>query len=136
MCGIFAYTGYRNAAPLLLDGLRSLEYRGYDSAGIFLPAVGALKAVGEVKFLAEKLNEHHFGHAGIAHTRWATHGVPSEVNAHPHADCSGDLWIVHNGIIENYRSLKEGLAARGHQVKVATFSLKGKRTLRRAVSVP
>ncbi|MCA9364036.1 glutamine--fructose-6-phosphate transaminase (isomerizing) [Candidatus Kaiserbacteria bacterium] len=113
MCGIFAYVGTRTATPILVDGLRMLEYRGYDSAGIFVPGYGAVKAVGPIDNLANTITETIGGTSGIAHTRWATHGPPSEINAHPHSDMSGHIWIVHNGIIENYRELREGLRVRG-----------------------
>lgn len=113
MCGIFGYVGTRTAEPILIEGLRTLEYRGYDSAGIFVPGYGTVKAVGPIDMLASKITETIPGTAGIAHTRWATHGAPTESNAHPHSDMSGTVWIVHNGIIENYRELKEGLVALG-----------------------
>lgn len=113
MCGIFAYTGNRTAEPILIDGLRMLEYRGYDSAGIFVPGYGAIKAVGPIDNLAKKIRETIPGTSGIAHTRWATHGAPTEINAHPHCDMSGSVWLVHNGIIENYRVLKEHLVQQG-----------------------
>lgn len=109
MCGIFGYVGTRTAEPILIEGLRTLEYRGYDSSGIFVPGYGALKAVGPIDNLAKKITNTISGTSGIAHTRWATHGAPTERNAHPHADMSGTVWIVHNGIIENYRELKEQL---------------------------
>ena len=113
MCGIFGYVGTRTAEPMLLEGLRMLEYRGYDSAGIFVPGYGAVKAVGPIDNLANKITETIGGTSGIAHTRWATHGEPTEKNAHPHCDMSQSLWLVHNGIIENYREIKEGLVAQG-----------------------
>ncbi len=113
MCGIFGYVGHRSAAPILLQGLRTLEYRGYDSAGLFIPQSGVIKAAGPIDNLAAKVPEAFPGTSGIAHTRWATHGRPTEQNAHPHADMSETLWIVHNGIIENYRELKDGLVAQG-----------------------
>ncbi len=113
MCGIFGYVGSRTATPILLDGLRTLEYRGYDSAGIFVPGFGTMKATGPIDNLAKKITMTIPGTAGIAHTRWATHGAPTEKNAHPHCDMSGKIWLVHNGIIENYRELKDGLIARG-----------------------
>ncbi len=113
MCGIFGYVGTRTAEPLLIEGLRTLEYRGYDSAGIFVPGYGAIKAVGPIDNLAKRITETVGGTSGIAHTRWATHGEPTEANAHPHSDMSESVWIVHNGIIENYRELKEGLIAQG-----------------------
>ena len=113
MCGIFGYVGTRTAAPLLLDGLRTLEYRGYDSSGIFVPEYGVVKAVGPIDELAKKITTTIPGTSGIAHTRWATHGAPTEKNAHPHLDMSGAVAVVHNGIIENYREIKEGLLVRG-----------------------
>ncbi len=113
MCGIFGYVGTRTAEPILLEGLRTLEYRGYDSAGIFVPGYGVVKAVGPIDNLAAKLNETIPGTSGIAHTRWATHGAPTLENAHPHKDMSESVWLVHNGIIENYRELKEGLSVQG-----------------------
>ena len=113
MCGIFGYVGTRTAEPLLIEGLRTLEYRGYDSAGIFVPGYGAVKAVGPIDNLAKAITQTIGGTSGIAHTRWATHGEPTEVNAHPHVDMSGSIWLVHNGIIENYREIKEGLIAQG-----------------------
>ncbi len=113
MCGIFGYVGTRTAEPILIEGLRTLEYRGYDSAGIFIPKFGALKAVGPIDNLAKKVNGTISGTSGIAHTRWATHGAPTEKNAHPHSDMSGTIWIVHNGIIENFREIKERLGVLG-----------------------
>ena len=113
MCGIFGYVGTRTAEPILIEGLRTLEYRGYDSSGIFVPGYGALKAVGPIDNLAKKITNTISGASGIAHTRWATHGAPTEQNAHPHSDMSGSVWIVHNGIIENYRELKEQLSILG-----------------------
>ena len=113
MCGIFGYVGTRTATPILLDGLRTLEYRGYDSAGIFIPGQDLVKAVGPIDELSKKIVGVIPGTTGIAHTRWATHGAPTEVNAHPHLDMSGTIAVVHNGIIENYRELKEGLIMRG-----------------------
>lgn len=122
MCGIFAYTGNKNAAPILIDGLKALEYRGYDSAGVFVISAGCTKAVGPVQNLADKLKADIPGNAGIAHTRWATHGVPSETNAHPHADCSGKIWLVHNGIVENYKELKNKLSRKRHKFRSETDS--------------
>ena len=113
MCGIFGYVGTRTAAPILLEGLRTLEYRGYDSSGIFIPGEGVVKAAGPIDELAKKITSTIPGTCGIAHTRWATHGAPTEINAHPHLDMSGTIAIVHNGIIENYREIKEGLIMRG-----------------------
>jgi glucosamine--fructose-6-phosphate aminotransferase (isomerizing) len=114
MCGIFAYTGKKEAGMLLLDGLTSLEYRGYDSAGVFMPERGGIRAVGAVGNLRKKIPADFTGQSGIAHLRWATHGEPTEDNAHPHRDCTSDVWVVHNGIIENYKELKRDLESRGH----------------------
>src|SRR3989338_8123168 len=114
MCGIFAYTGERNAGEILLDGLTSLEYRGYDSAGIYTPQSGSVKSVGAVSHLRRKMPPGFFGTSGIAHLRWATHGEPTEGNAHPHTDCTGDVWVVHNGIVENHKELRKRLEAAGH----------------------
>ena len=124
MCGIVGYTGSKPAAPILLDGLAKLEYRGYDSAGIAIVQDGAIQVVrrrGKVADLAHTAG--HFeldGTCGIGHTRWATHGRPSEANAHPHVSCSGDIAVVHNGIIENFADLREELEARGHQFRSDT----------------
>jgi glucosamine--fructose-6-phosphate aminotransferase (isomerizing) len=120
MCGIVGYVGPRDAAPILLEGLRRLEYRGYDSAGIaLLTEAGEVfveKKAGKLTNLTEHLNGGApAGHPGIAHTRWATHGRPNDANAHPHTDCSGRLALIHNGIIENYRELKDRLLAGGHR---------------------
>lgn len=113
MCGIVGYIGKKNATPFLLQGLRALEYRGYDSAGIYVAGQGVLKRAGKVEALAASVPDTFSGFAGIAHTRWATHGPPSERNAHPHSDQSGEVWLVHNGIIENYAELRDELRARG-----------------------
>ena len=124
MCGIVGYTGTRAAAPKLLDGLAKLEYRGYDSAGIAVIEADGLAVVrrrGKVAELAHTAS--HFdllGTCGIGHTRWATHGRPSEANAHPHASCAGDIAVVHNGIIENYAELREELESRGHTFRSET----------------
>ncbi|MDB5238772.1 MAG: glmS [Candidatus Parcubacteria bacterium] len=121
MCGIFAYTGKKDSVPILLDGLTSLEYRGYDSAGIFVAASGAIKAVGAVNNLKAKLPATPIrGMSGIAHLRWATHGEPTEANAHPHHDCQEDIWVVHNGIIENFKELKAKLISLGHTFMSST----------------
>jgi glucosamine--fructose-6-phosphate aminotransferase (isomerizing) len=124
MCGIVGYIGKKNAPPLLLDGLRRLEYRGYDSAGLCLLNNGSLqirKCVGRVARLAELLNQRPIhGSVGISHTRWATHGLPSDANAHPHVDRSGNLAIVHNGIIENYAALRNKLIRQGHKFQSQT----------------
>ncbi len=124
MCGIVGYTGPRPAAPLLLDGLKRLEYRGYDSAGIALVADGRIevhKAPGKISVLEKELGTSlPPGHTGIAHTRWATHGAPNMVNAHPHTDCGGTLALAHNGIIENAGPLRAALAKRGHVFRSET----------------
>ena len=124
MCGIIGYCGPRAAKPVLLDGLKRLEYRGYDSAGLAVSENGRLnviRAVGKVSDLEKKGLERPLpGRCGIAHTRWATHGRPSEQNAHPHSDCGNKLAVVHNGIIENYLELKEELAARKHEFRSET----------------
>ncbi len=114
MCGIIGYTGTRPASPILLDGLRLMEYRGYDSAGIYVPGSGVFKAVGPVQKLTESIPGLLPWTAGIGHTRWATHGVPSVSNAHPHSDDQRRIWLVHNGIIENHVELREDLSSRGH----------------------
>ena len=113
MCGIFGYIGSNKAVPILIDGLKALEYRGYDSSGIYVSRSGAIKAVGPVVNLENKLPADLIGSAEIAHTRWATHGVPSEANAHPHHDAKEKVWLVHNGIIENYHELKASLLSEG-----------------------
>ena len=119
MCGIVGYVGDRQAAEFLLDGLSKLEYRGYDSAGIAVYDNGNIrleKSVGRLAALRDKLKGNvPSGKIGIGHTRWATHGRPSDQNAHPHTDCSGDFAIVHNGIIENFLPLKEELEKKGHK---------------------
>ncbi|MEE9399549.1 MAG: glutamine--fructose-6-phosphate transaminase (isomerizing), partial [Dehalococcoidales bacterium] len=115
MCGIVGYIGERQAQPILLNSLARLEYRGYDSCGIAM-ASGGLKVYKDkvrVEALAKAVPPLE-GTAGIGHTRWATHGEPSQVNAHPHCNCSGDIAVVHNGVIRNYQSLKEQLIAEGH----------------------
>ena len=127
MCGIVAYSGSSQAVPFLLDGLKTLEYRGYDSAGVeVLGQDGALRGVkcaGRVSTLVERCQELDLrSTCGIAHTRWATHGAPNDRNAHPHLDCTGKIAIVHNGIIENFRSLREELQARSHNFKSETDS--------------
>ena len=118
MCGIVAYIGPSDALPVLLDGLRRLEYRGYDSAGLALLNPGGIevrKAVGRIANLATEIENFPIrGQAGISHTRWATHGAVTRDNAHPHADQSGKLHLVHNGVIENYQTLREQLQERGH----------------------
>src|SRR6266566_3297311 len=119
MCGIVGYVGPREALPLLMGGLRRLEYRGYDSAGVAVQENGALdvlRAEGKLDNLAAIVTTHPTaGHTGIGHTRWATHGRPSEQNAHPHVDCGGVTAVIHNGIIENFEALKAPLVAKGHR---------------------
>jgi len=136
MCGIVGYLGKNKALPILVDGLKRLEYRGYDSAGVAVMAEKEIyceKAVGKIVELEKKIqpssspaspaggslsggqNVGQAGNIGIAHTRWATHGGPTEKNAHPHTDCRENIWLVHNGIIENYQQLKKYLLERGHK---------------------
>ncbi len=119
MCGIVGYVGKRKAVPILLEGLKRLEYRGYDSAGIAVLERGGLlfeKTAGKVAFLEKIIKGKKFESGiGIAHTRWATHGEPTDINAHPHLDCKSQIAVVHNGIIENYRSLREVLERKGHK---------------------
>lgn len=115
MCGIIGYAGRRNAVPVVIGGLKKLEYRGYDSFGFAVsdPELAIYKKNGRISsFDANQFNKE--GHVGIGHTRWATHGVPDNRNAHPHTDCLGNIAIVHNGIIENYSSLKKEMAVEGH----------------------
>ena len=119
MCGIFGYIGPRDACSVIIKGLKRLEYRGYDSAGIALydgKDIQVSKTKGKVSDLEEKVNsdKNTNGNVGIGHTRWATHGVPNNVNSHPHYSNSGDLVIIHNGIIENYASIKQELKNRGY----------------------
>lgn len=113
MCGIVGYIGSKNATPFLIEGLEALEYRGYDSAGIFVAGQGALKRAGSVQALKDAVPLGFNGTSGIAHTRWATHGAPTEENAHPHTDASGTIWLVHNGIIENYADIRAQLQSEG-----------------------
>src|SRR5215470_3935251 len=124
MCGIVGYVGNRGAMPILLDCLKRLEYRGYDSSGLGVVDRDALhirRSVGKIANLERLLaTDPVEGRVGVAHTRWATHGKPSDENAHPHTDCSGSLAVVHNGIIENYLSLKAALQAAGHVFKSET----------------
>ena len=125
MCGIVGYTGNRKVIPVLLEGLRRLEYRGYDSAGLvyqYQDALVKFRAAGKLVNLEGVVDE-HIGvdaHTGLGHTRWATHGAPTEDNAHPHSDCTGELVVVHNGIIENYGQLKQELVADGHRFSSET----------------
>jgi glucosamine--fructose-6-phosphate aminotransferase (isomerizing) len=125
MCGIVGYTGPREAGPILLEGLARLEYRGYDSAGIALvDDRGDLfveKRAGKLAVLRSAIADRAPRAAiGLAHTRWATHGRPNDLNAHPHVDCSGQITVIHNGIVENFRELRDALAARGHRLTSET----------------
>ncbi len=119
MCGIVGYYGKRNVPEVVLNGLKTLEYRGYDSSGMAFAGKNGLsiiKSVGKIKELEEKFKNNPInGTVGIGHSRWATHGVPSEVNAHPHIDCKNKIAVVHNGIIENFMELKNELIAKGHK---------------------
>src|SRR3954462_3480345 len=126
MCGIVGYVGPKDVVRVIIEGLRRLEYRGYDSAGI---AVGVdhqgtlelRRAPGKLRKLEEVIQQHPLqGTYGIGHTRWATHGRPTEENAHPHRDCSGRIVVVHNGIVENYIGLKKKLTEEGHKFTTET----------------
>ncbi len=138
MCGIVGYVGKRNAAPIIVEGLKCLEYRGYDSFGLavlesagsdcceesadietFSGKLAVVKKQGRISDAGNEISQID-GDIGIGHTRWATHGVPSDVNAHPHTDCTGNIAVVHNGIIENYAELKRALQAEGHHFKSET----------------
>lgn len=124
MCGIVGYVGHKKVVPVLLEGLKRLEYRGYDSAGLAIlqqDRIVVHRSVGKIKELENALWGRDFpGEVGLGHTRWATHGRPTENNAHPHSDCTGDLVVVHNGIIENYQALKDKLQREGHHFKSDT----------------
>ena len=125
MCGIVGYTGTQNAAPILLEGLKKLEYRGYDSAGIAVVQdnhISVSKVTGRIAGLAEKTDDGKLlpGMTGIGHTRWATHGAPTEPNAHPHTSNNGRFAVVHNGIIENYMDLREELTRKGYHFESET----------------
>ena len=125
MCGIVGYVGSKQVVPLIIEGLRRLEYRGYDSAGIAVAGNGAglelRRAPGKLRNLEEVIRERPLsGTYGVGHTRWATHGRPTEENAHPHRDCSGRIVVVHNGIVENYLALKHELALEGHKFVTET----------------
>ena len=121
MCGIVGYIGGREAAPLVLEGLKKLEYRGYDSFGIATLGESGIDIEKHKGRISEQAGGIHLrGTTGIGHTRWATHGVPNDVNAHPHTDCSNRIALVHNGIIENYAELKRELVARGHTFRSET----------------
>src|SRR5450759_1362700 len=125
MCGIVGYTGPREAGPILMEGLARLEYRGYDSAGIALVdedgEMFVEKRAGKLANLETAIADRTPHSAiGLAHTRWATHGRPNDLNAHPHQDCTGEITVIHNGIIENFRELLDGLEARGHHLRSET----------------
>lgn len=126
MCGIVGYIGDKNCIPILINGLKRLEYRGYDSAGLGFFSNGSsyiIKSKGKVSLLEEKINSLKYdSHIGIGHTRWATHGVPNETNAHPHSNSKKDLMIIHNGIIENYQTLKTSLKNLGYKFTSETDS--------------
>src|SRR5207249_1591749 len=124
MCGIVGYIGSQDASSILMDGLRRLEYRGYDSAGVAVLNGGDIqlrRTVGKLPILEGLLRRQPVhGTLGLGHTRWATHGRPSEENAHPHLCCQNKIVVVHNGIIENYVELKQRLSAQGHVFKSQT----------------
>ena len=125
MCGIVGYVGKKSVVPVIIDGLRRLEYRGYDSAGIAVCGNGEglqlRRAEGKLRNLEEVIRLKPLdGTYGIGHTRWATHGRPTEENAHPHRDCTGRIVVVHNGIIENYVTLKKQLIQQGHKFVTET----------------
>jgi glucosamine--fructose-6-phosphate aminotransferase (isomerizing) len=124
MCGIVGYVGHRNCLPILIEGIKRLEYRGYDSAGVAIQTNAGLKVVkaaGKIRELEARLaKEPLAGTAGIAHTRWATHGAPTDLNAHPHGGNNGRVALVHNGIIENYAVLKSAMLAEGHVFRTET----------------
>ena len=125
MCGIVGYVGNKRVVPVIIDGLKRLEYRGYDSAGIAVAGNGdglqVRRAEGKLRNLEEAIRLKPLdGTYGIGHTRWATHGRPTEENAHPHRDCTGNIVVVHNGIIENYLALKKKLADEGHKFTTET----------------
>src|SRR5947209_15473702 len=125
MCGIVGYVGSRRAVPIIIEGLKKLEYRGYDSAGVAVycddESLAVRRASGKLRNLEDALQMDPIdGRYGIGHTRWATHGRPTEENAHPHRDCTGDIVVVHNGIVENYLPLKEQLQREGHVFKTET----------------
>src|ERR1700756_3467212 len=125
MCGIVGYVGKKSVVPVIIEGLRQLEYRGYDSAGIAVSGNGSglevRRAEGKLRNLEEVIRQKPLtGTYGIGHTRWATHGRPTEENAHPHRDCTGKIVVVHNGIVENYLSLKKKLIEEGHRFSTET----------------
>src|ERR1700720_4004682 len=125
MCGIVGYVGKKSVVPIIIEGLRRLEYRGYDSAGIAVAGDGEglqlRRAGGKLRNPEEVIRQKPLtGTYGIGHTRWATHGRPTEENAHPHRDCTGKIVVVHNGIVENYLSLKKKLIEEGHEFSTET----------------
>src|SRR5881398_1941685 len=124
MCGIIGYIGPKEVVPVLIDGLRRLEYRGYDSAGVAVVHDGSVelrRSAGKLSRLEDVITLNPIsGDYGVGHTRWATHGRPTEENAHPHRDCTGKIVVVHNGIIENYLDLKQELQRQGHQFVTET----------------
>ena len=123
MCGIIAYNGSKDVLPILIDGLKRLEYRGYDSAGVAIfdrSKIAITKKKGKVSILESSLENSAENTIGIGHTRWATHGVPNDVNAHPHLSADGSIALVHNGIIENYQELKDALVDLGYEFKSDT----------------
>src|SRR5215210_1742544 len=121
MCGIFGYVGARTDAPqLVLHGLKQLEYRGYDSWGIAVPRDGAIMVEKRTGKIGQAETSLPPTRVGLGHTRWATHGGVTNENAHPHLDCTGRLAIIHNGIVENFRELRDGLLARGHRFRSET----------------
>jgi len=125
MCGIVGYVGTQKAVPIILEGLKRLEYRGYDSAGLAVyggdDQLEVRRAKGKLRNLEDAIRLSPVdGSFGIGHTRWATHGRPTEENAHPHRDCHGNIVVVHNGIVENYLALKRQLQAEGHEFKTET----------------
>ena len=126
MCGIIGYVGYREAMPVLLNGLRRMEYPGYDSAGIAVlnnGRISIVKTPGKIATLSKKVaGKNIAGSIGLGHTRWATHGEPNQVNAHPHSSSTGRIVIIHNGIVENYYALKTELKAKGHSFSTETYS--------------
>jgi len=123
MCGIVGYIGKKNSLPLILEGLHRLEYRGYDSAGVALVNGGLItrKKAGKVSELVNLIGDEQLSaELGVGHTRWATHGEPNDVNAHPHWDCNNEIAIIHNGIIENYATIKKKLQQEGHIIRTVT----------------
>ncbi|MBT7619433.1 MAG: isomerizing glutamine--fructose-6-phosphate transaminase, partial [Calditrichaeota bacterium] len=126
MCGIIGYVGLKSVTPILMAGLKRMEYRGYDSSGVAIPQDGkivVIKESGKIDNLSKQVDKVDvFGTIGLGHTRWATHGEPSQLNAHPHSDTPGKFVIVHNGIIENYYSLKTELQKKGHNFTTQTDS--------------